>query len=404
MTSGAAARSAATAGLEDVLSGGLGVRALRSLLAEPLDGLAPAWDGAPGLVRSKYKPGRRLTGYYRWGNRAPRLAARTWYADGRTSVLVSPADPAMPQLTRLCDPTRLARLLAMATGAAVCRSPHELTVKAIRYRPGERHVLHVRGGLLAPAGLYLKLDRDASGARAVPVAAKLAHHLAVAEPVGYVGADRVAVWHGAPGRSLGPLLRDGSPGGARLVHRVGQELRALHDSPVRVDRWRSIATEAESTLRAGEHIATLLPQEGDLVRALVEKTVAALDRRPVETRTLTHGDVKCDNLLVHGEQQIRFLDLDRVAIAEPALDLGKFLADLRWWCPESRLPALRSALRAGYGQCDPVRWARADLLAVLLGAKLVARRCAIHDPAWEATVPVRLAGLAGALEAVGVRR
>ena len=25
------------------------------------------------------------------------------------------------------------------------------------------------------------------------------------------------------------------------------------------------------------------------------------------------------------------LDLDRTGLAEPAMDLGKFLADLRWW-------------------------------------------------------------------------
>ena len=404
-TSASAMRPATPAGLEEVLAGRLGTGALRRLVAEPPLGhgtLTPS--GRAELVRTKLKPGRKLTACYRWGTDTSQLATVTWYADGRTVVLASPDDPAMPQLARLCDPIRLAEILATLTGGAVCRSPGELTIRALRYRPGERHVLHVRGGLLDPAGLYLKLDRDSSGAASVPVAARLAGRVAVAAPVGYDGAHRVAVWRGAPGRPLWQPLRDGSPDGPPLVRTVGQGLRAFHGAAVPVDRWHSVGAEAESTLRAGEHITGLLPREGALLRSLVEGVLVALDRWPAEPRSLTHGDVKCDNLLTGEDRTIRFLDLDRVALAEPALDLGKLLADLSWWGPESRVPALRRALRTGYGSCDPVRWARADLLAVLLGAKLVARRCALHDPAWEATVRARLAGLADRLTALGRAR
>lgn len=405
MTSASSTGSVRTSALDVALSGRLGVDALRRLLGQPVGSHGPlAEDGPVELLRTKYKPGRKLTGYYRWGAEEPRFAASTWCADGRTSVLVSPDDPAMPQLRGLCDPARLAQVLATSTGGPVCHHPRQLSVRTLRYRPGQRHVLHVTGGRLEPAGVYLKLDRDTSGARAVPVAIDLAQHLLVAVPVGYVDSARVAVWRGAAGQPLSRLLRDGSTDGPGLVHRVGEGLRALHDSPVRVDRSHSVPAEVAATQRAGEHIAALLPSEGDLFGSVVRRVAESLERCPVEPVTLGHGDVKCDNLLAGDGGQVRFLDLDRVVMAEPALDLAKFLADLRWWCPDARFPALRAALRAGYGPCDPVRWTRADLLAGLLGAKLVARRCGIHDPAWGPTVRERLAGVAGALDTVGAVR
>ena len=47
---------------------------------------------------------------------------------------------------------------------------------------------------------------------------------------------------------------------------------------------------------------------------------------------------------------MRILDLDRVCLGDPALDLGKFLADLRWWSgDDQRAGQLTEAFRAGYG-------------------------------------------------------
>ncbi|MGH8965550.1 MAG: hypothetical protein ACRDXB_09525, partial [Actinomycetes bacterium] len=51
---------------------------------------------------------------------------------------------------------------------------------------------------------------------------------------------------------------------------------------------------------------------------------------------------------------------------------------------------LTRAFRAGYGDCDPVRWARAEVLAALFRLKLAARRCCVHDVDWEAQVRVRV--------------
>lgn len=408
--------------LHDVLSGQHGAEALGRIAVDPLGNGArdPLTERLPldrvvsvELMRTKYKPGRKLTGYYRVHDRTSEPArpiAVTWYPDERVGVLVSPEDAALPQLARLSDRARLAPLLGHVSG----RSPghaSELVVQPVRYRPGQRHVLHVVGGRLGPDGVYAKVDRDDSGARAVPVATELGAHFVAScpgarlvQPVGYAAAERVAVWEGTPGVPLWHRLRDGRAEGIRLIYLVGRALRVLHEADARVGRTHSVPAETAATLRAGEHLTALLPREGDRYRHLVSAVVETLDRWPVEPATLVHGDVKCDNLLAVGDRQVTFLDLDRVALAEPALDLGKFLADLRWWCPAARLRGLRRALRAGYGACDPARWARADLLAVLFSAKLAARRCEVHDPAWTSQVETRLSGAADALEVARAAR
>ena len=62
--------------VREVVSGRLGTTAAAQLLGDPLrhgaaEALAPGLLGevhnTPELVRSKFKPGRRLTGYYRLG-------------------------------------------------------------------------------------------------------------------------------------------------------------------------------------------------------------------------------------------------------------------------------------------------------------------------------------------------
>jgi aminoglycoside phosphotransferase (APT) family kinase protein len=188
------------------------------------------------------------------------------------------------------------------------------------------------------------------------------------------------------------------------VRRVGRALRALHGTPAEGTvpaqtgvGERDAQAEALSTLSAGTYIATLLPGVGSAYSSLLCEAVATLDNLPTERLVLAHGDFKGDNVLVHqGHPSI--LDLDRACRGEPALDLGKFLADLAWWCPHpAELAVLKAAFRAGYGVCDPLRWARAEMWAVLFDLKIAARRCALHHATWEAEVRSRVEAAGAAL-------
>jgi len=388
---------------------------LSSLLVEQLPETASG-EFRLQLLRTKFKPSRKLTGYYRLDHDAEsRHLAVSWTADGETGLLVSPSDPAMPQLARLSTRDHLADTIERLTGRPV--RPADLgEPRTVRYRPGQRHVLAVdlpSWDGSAECGVYVKTDRDDSGATAARVAAFIGSVLesdpavTVAEPLGHLDADSAAFWWRAPGRPLTWWVHASTYGAFRAVHQAGRALRMLHDAtepgrrpPVPVVRTSGPRDEATATARAGEHVAALLPGAGATYTALLAEATERLDRDHGEPLVLCHGDLKCDNLLVH-ESGLRILDLDRARMAEPALDLGKLLADLRWWRPAAaeRRP-LVEAFHAGYGPCDPSRWARAELWAVTYQLRHVARRCAVHEPDWERQVLERVEATVAAMHAV----
>jgi aminoglycoside phosphotransferase len=426
----------------DVLTGHLGADGVREVAQNPfrygfrelLDSCLPGRrETTCALLRTKFKPQRKLTAYYEltvdgaesrhacvtWSQERPaslpgpasgipeessaspfeRLTASS--DDGLVSLLVSPADPAMPQLRRLNDPAYLGGVLERLTGRPV-PPPRPYDVRTLRYRPGQRHVLMVRSGPGRP-GVFIKSDRDDSGNIAVPVAWALAPHVAarcpgahLAEPLGYVEADRAALWSHAPGTPMSHQLTQSAAHAIHLVRLLGQTVRAWHESgghlsPVLRQQVlerasRDVTTELETTRRAGELIAVLKPDAWVKYDAVLTEVAKSLDRLPPHNATLIHGDLKSDNVLVSGGQ-LHVLDLDRASWADPALDLGKFLADLYWWCrDEARASALGAAFRSGYGASDPTLWGRADLLAELYRLLFAARRCVVHDPRWDVAV------------------
>jgi hypothetical protein len=423
--------------LDQTLQGLRGPAALAGIVLEPeshgVPELLQAYVGDPSprlaLTRSKYKPSGKLTAYYELVTRDPRWSRRhvavTWRtgalaaeapaqrqdpgprqgaasADGRVSLLVSPADPSMPQLGRLHDRAHLFSTMT-ALGQSWQGDVDDLRIQTIRYRPGQRHVLYVRSARMR-CGLFVKTDRDDLGAHAVRMARMLQEVLparcggtAVAEPLGYLAEDRVAAWRQVIGQPLQNRLWDDLPAAVALVALVGLCARSVHDGGPELASavaWSrvgsaagSVAVELAATRRAGEHIVALLPGAGRTYQAVLDEVADRLRGLPSGVATVVHGDLKADNLVATG-RRIRILDLDRCGWADPALDLAKFLADLRWWCAADRQRAalLSRAFRIGYGPVEPARWARADALAVAFDLKHAARRYAIHDPRWQALV------------------
>ncbi len=354
--------------VREVVSGRLGTTAAAQLLGDPLghgaaEALAPGLLGevhnTPELVRSKFKPGRRLTGYYRLGpaeSPTERHLAVYWHSGpigpgaepsphwppplippclswpGSATQVTSPGWP----LTSRDGPARV--------GALACQ--HD----SLPAEPATRAACQRRTGEL---DMIVKTDRDVSGARAAYVARSLGVLLSercpgavVAEPLGFSARDGASLWHHAQGTPLSELItRD--PVGAELpVALVGRALRVLHDHALasrslgvsEVLGTHDVTAEAAATLRAGEHIRVLLPAVGRAYDTLVATSIRSSQRGTTQGLTFLHGDLKSDNLLVDGEQ-VRILDLDRCSRGDPALDLGKFLADLCWWSrPGSRGP------------------------------------------------------------------
>lgn len=424
--------------LEAVVSGALGVGAVREVVMAPwrygADSLGGGTGEAVELLRTTFRPGRKLTACYRRRSAVDgtddQHTVVAWHQAGATpgcgnvSVLVSPTDPAMPQLSRLVDPRHVAALaghIAPDLGWAGA----EPMVRTVRYRPGQRHVLEVRDRE-RPCGVVVKVAPDSRGERAVlaarclrPLLAQHAPATEVVAPLGYCAEDAAALWRLSDGSTLSHLLRtagscdaatrSGDPanhvallgGAARSWH--DHALAALHPAMVPLLPRHDVAAEVAATLRAGAPLRTLLPSVAERYDALVGVVSGWFSSRPAVETTLVHGDLKADNVLVDGAR-LRVLDLDRVSLAEPALDLGKLLADVRWWAGESpAAAAFEEALRTGYGTAAHERWSRAGVLAALFQAKFAARRCPVHEPNWKQRVHLQVEHAWATLAATGVR-
>jgi Ser/Thr protein kinase RdoA (MazF antagonist) len=305
------------------------------------------------------------------------------------SMSVSPVDDAFPQLVRLHDRGYLVDLLAAAGATAGDVAAKDVTVDTVRYRPRQRHVLRVSVGPSGPAW-FVKVYGDDTGRHAVDAAERAATALAAGGDDAfssgggvYVASDRVALWPEVTGTSLADVLIMLGPAATDAVRAAGCALRLVHDAPlgeglpVRPDA----VAQAGETIRTAEVLDVLEPAVGSQLRHAVGRVLDVLSRLPVEPPTMTHGDFKCDNLLVNGTR-VHLLDFDRCGHGDPAADIGKFLADLRWWTDRGEHPVARlhEAFLHGYGSTDPARFARARAYDALLQLRLAARRVPVQDP------------------------
>jgi Ser/Thr protein kinase RdoA (MazF antagonist) len=383
------------------------------------------------LVRAKVKPGRKLTAEYgvalparhpverhvsvAWvapGATAPGPAVeseaearrrrvlapfrRAWIGsdDERMSMSVSPVDHAFPQLVRLHDRRHLVDVLR-ATGATTGVGAR-LTVETVRYRQGQRHVLRVGTGLGRPAW-FVKVYRDDTGRSAVHAAAHAATVLAgsgdpaAAVPSGgvYVAEDRAAWWPEVAGTSLADVVVLSGPPATDAVRAAGCALRLLHGAPLGrgLRACPDALAQAAETVRTAQLLEALHPVLGSQLRDGVARVLDVLSGLPAEPPTVTHGDFKCDNLVVNGSR-VHLLDFDRCGLGDPAADLGKFLADLRWWAGQVGHPVapLHEAFLDAYGVTDPARLARARAYDTLLQLRMAARRISVQGPDWEGRV------------------
>ncbi len=443
---GAAGRTAALAGRAGVeaIRGLLYGRSTRDRLRDGLTDLLTPGVGVVRLrlERAKLKPGRKLTGYYLAavprvdGGAGPPTVTRavevTWSADGgpdpvppaetameeearaagvaspfRTlrghwadlgaSARVAPLDTAYPQLVRLCRPDHVRDLLAAVyreAGSAELVAP-AYQITAVRYRPRQRHVLRYDPLGASGAGpVFAKVYRAGSAARAMRIATAIADRVegepvtvAAARPLGGSAADDVVLFARLAGVPLTRRLWTDPAATGRHLRTAGALLRRLQADPgtLRADlTTRDFDSEARAVARAAEHLGPLDPVLGDKFARLLDGARALNESVSTEAPCFAHGDYKSDHVWV-ARDRLTLLDFDTCCIAEPALDVGKFLADLSWWYGMGDRPGLAEAQHCflgGYGAPSPERLARARLYEVLILTKIVIRRLRRFEPDW----------------------
>lgn len=324
------------------------------------------------------------------------------------TVQISPVDPRYPQLVRLSDPCYVRERLSAVSNRANSEGPatgDDYAVTTIRYRPGQRHVLRydpvASSGKVGPATRFAKVYADNRGQRLLTTIQQVADWVAsqtaavaVLRPQAYLPDERTMLYPWASGVPLAQLLVSDDGAAAAALRQAGAALRLLHNAPASITPGLptlTLTTEALGLVRTCEHIQLFLPSVGQTVQRLCAEIPEAYAALPQEAPTFVHGDWKADHLLVAPATTapLTLIDFDTCALADPALDIGKFLADLTWWYitgQRAGLTQAQNAFLAGYKLTpDHPRLQRARLWAALIGIKMTAHRVPVFDPTWART-------------------
>jgi hypothetical protein len=286
-----------------------------------------------------------------------------------TGIVVRPFpdDPALPTLPLAVDPVSMRQVLGrMIPGTGGERGIGHCSVDVVRYPRRGRCVLRYRlspdiaggrGGLRHPE-VFGKVYADDTAAVASSAARVLraglrsmpdGHGPHVPRPLGVVASLRLGLAEAVAGRPRLPELlkaacaTQGLPRvseSAELFDAVVAAARmaaAVHTCPpgrtalpARDLPGERAATDAELALLepVWPDVAGRLRQGLDhALRAPVEYTGRAAPEWPV-SRGVAHGDFTPGQVLLDDNGRTALVDVDTLCLAEPALDLGRFLAYL----------------------------------------------------------------------------
>jgi aminoglycoside phosphotransferase (APT) family kinase protein len=420
-------------------------------LRQALAALLPATVilGPCRLHRAKYKPGRYLQTYYDVALRDSATSAETsrqveviWLPQGAADprgaatdrqrmqaealdrgvaapfrelqaevpewgmfIRVAPLDVQFPQLVRASDPSYAREMLNGVSGGGATSG---YRVSAIRYRPGQRHVLRYDPVDGSGATLFAKVYNSEKGARTFGVVTRVADWLAeqgglqTVKPRAYIAGEKMVLYPLVSGAPLSELLREPGDETDRVLRETGAALAALHRTPIDVIELQphSFAKEVKGIVSASEYVHPLLPEAGAAIGSIVERGRALHERLPQEAPSFAYGDFKADHLWVTPGGGLMLIDFDTCYLFDPAIDLGKFLADIQFWYDGygySGAGQAQDQFLAGYGaEAMPNRLLRARLYEALVLVKSTVRRVKLFDPAW-AERTTRLIGRADAV-------
>lgn len=342
-------------------------RAMGPLLEQAI--AAPRAQKAPTECRIldvKYEPGDYCTVLYQLGERLV-IGTISW---GEADDELPPAqhvieslgmqiylfehDPALPGLEVARDPQALARALNDALPecqGGVARVLHCRTT-ILRYRPGRRCTLRIDAWLRDTASgartrrtFFGKLYH--SYAKAAPAYQELqllgesaparTGHVILARPAAFLPDLLMILQEPVSGTALDLLIEyvsgaatNGDTRGEAGIAQAGPALAAVHTAGLTAGRERPIAKEVKRFSKRAERIAVVDPALGAQLGELATALAAGLAQLPEwgAELSLVHGDCKPNQFLI-GPDGVAILDFDHCGMADPANDVGTFLATLR---------------------------------------------------------------------------
>jgi hypothetical protein len=283
-------------------------------------------------------------------------------ADGALSLLAFPSDPRLSRLAACCAVERDTEVFGALEAAAREQLNDRrwelalVTAEPIRYKPGSRCVIRYRLAGRTPehggVNVIGKLYRDPEEVRKVSVALSGLYreqYAFVPRPLGLVE---------AAGLILSEEIRPGPAAFPEAARAAAIAAARLHTSVAGVGAGRpnSEADEARRVLERAEVLAAHDGvRSGDVLRVAARLASRLMEATPDAYRP-SHGSFKPSQLLFAADGRLVLTDLDHFALADPARDIGYFLAYLHptavWYGRSDARQRFESAAAAFVGSYE----------------------------------------------------
>src|SRR5207249_473425 len=274
---------------------------------------------------------------------------------------VSVADRERRQLEVALRPSAMAGPLAAAlhrAGLAPANGRPACHILDVKYVPGETcQILYELGERLVLGALAFGSTRERTGQTggwiappgmpiyffpADPAMPGLATALRPEKVAGFLPDLPMVVQEPLAGVPL-DLLLDGrttaDPRGQSGVVMAASALADLHGLDVRHPRVRSVGDELRRMAQRSRSAAAVDPELGARMADLARSDERRLEQLSLESRQqhMVHADCKPSQFLIDGTK-VGLLDFDHAGMADPALDVGTFMASLRQlgWRPSPK--------------------------------------------------------------------
>lgn len=335
------------------------------------------------ILDAKYEPGKRCSILYEVRKKMF-IGELTWPADERRTAGASdlpPAmqlypferDPGLPALTTAINGDAMQRILNKKLPDCLSGGQHILRcqVTLLRYRLGKRCTLRydlrlrdINSGTLSTRTLFGKLYHSAAKAANVyremqmlaetqppPLSTNLTdrdsqheesatlNKLVVARAMAYIPSLPMVLQSPVADSAPLELLLQQPPSAHQSqlaqvsegIQGAAAVLAELHQSTVRSSRIRSVDAELEKLQRRSGRFANVDATTGadmhQLARELLARRAQLQDWG--EQITVVHGDCKPSQFFLLPDGEMALLDFDHCGMADPAADVGNFLATLR---------------------------------------------------------------------------
>ncbi len=316
---------------------------------------------ALGLLRLAPRPFRER--HADWPDRIEAILARAEELLPRNSPpspknAEHPVDSQLPLLAHALEPAEAeGHIQLSAAGLATCRVE---SANLVRHKHGRRCLIEyeVVSAPGAPTILLGKMRARGVDCRSYQVQRHLwqtgfgaasRDGIVVAEPVAIVPALGLWLQRRVPGETVTRLLEEGKLPDPEVA---AAAIAKLHKAAVPVSRRWTAAQELEVLRNRLEQFRTARPELGGRLGRLMDACEALAEMAVSVPEKVLHRDFYPDNLLFD-TAGVAIIDLDLVALGDPAVDVGNFLAhvtelSLRRWGEPDHFSGWQSRFQNAY--------------------------------------------------------